>query len=182
MKMTSTLEFKTIQQRLEQSNIAGHIYQHEQILVLQEPFTENGEALNIFVQHEQTADQLGMQFALKITEQDIEFLIGVTHSNQDRSHEIGTWSLKGEQKAFNLCYAFYNYPKHFYILRYPLNFSEDDALISLGQQLAAHDALDFIHTASKTNEQGEQTAWIKAYVLNLCLTMQKRLHAVSESI
>ena len=176
----SHILFEQIQQHLEQAQLAGHIYQQDQILVLQEPFSESGEALNIFVQHEQSADQLGMQFAIQVLDDQIEFLIGITHSNQDRSSEIGTWSLKGEQKAFNLCYAFYNYPKHFYILRYPIDYREDEATHQLEQQLSAHATLDFINTALKSNEHGEQSPWMKDYILKLCLGMQKRLQTVCE--
>lgn len=88
-----------IQKTLDQAQLAGHIYQQDQLLVLQEPFTQQGEALNIFVQHDLTADQLGMQFGIKVLDDQIEFLIGITHSNQDRRSEIGTWNLKGEQKS-----------------------------------------------------------------------------------
>lgn len=177
-----TQTFEQIKQHLEHAQLAGHIYQQDQILVLQEPFSETGEALNIFVQHEITADQLGFQFAIQVLDDRIDFLIGVTHSNQDRSSEIGTWSLKGEQKAFNLCYAFYNYPKHFYILRYPIQLTEKEATLSLQQQLSAQVALDFINTALKTNQAGEPTPWMKEYILKLCLSMQQRLRTVCETV
>ncbi|NHB58902.1 hypothetical protein [Acinetobacter shaoyimingii] len=170
---SKTLEH--IQQRLEQAKLAGHIYQQDQILVLQEPFTEDGAALNIFVQHDLTADQLGLQFGLNVLDEQIEFLIGVTHSNQDRSSEIGTWNLKGEQKAFNLCYAFYNYPKHFYLLRCPLHANTDQVTEMITSQLFAQAELDFLNTALKTNPMGLQHQWMKDYILELSLEMKVRI-------
>lgn len=167
--------FERIQYSLEQAKLAGHIYQQNQILVLQEPFTEDGAALNIFVQHDLTADQLGLQFGLKVQDEHIEFLIGVTHSNQDRSSEIGTWNLKGEQKAFNLCYAFYNYPKHFYLLRCPLHANSEQVDQMIQSQLFSHSELQFLDTAFKTNPMGEQRLWMKDYILELTLDMKVRI-------
>lgn len=164
-----------IQQCLEQAKLAGHIYQQDRILVLQEPFTDDGSALNIFVQHDLTADQLGVQFGLNVLDEQIEFLLGVTHSNQDRSSEIGTWNLKGEQKAFNLCYAFYNYPKHFYLLRCPLHANSAQVNQMIESQLFQHPELQFLQTALKTNPMGEQYSWMKDYILELALDMKVRI-------
>ena len=87
------------------------MYKHSpELLVLQEPLNDDASMLNVFVQHELSADQIGLQFGLRCRDQQLSFLIGVTHSNQDRSYEIGAGNLKAEQKAFNLMYAFYNYP------------------------------------------------------------------------
>lgn len=162
---------------LEQSNLAGHIYQQDQILVLQEPFDHDGAALNIFVQHESTADQLGLQFGVQVLDDAIEFLIGITHSNQDRSSEIGTWNLKGEQKAFNLCYAFYNYPKRFYLLRCLLNADDADISEMLNTQLFANPELQFLDTALKTDDMGKPYTWMKDYILEQALEMKARIQS-----
>ncbi len=94
------------------------MYQHSpELLVLQEPLNDDASCLNIFVQHELSADQIGLQFGLALPMiNNSHFLIGMTHSNQDRSYEIGAGNLKADQKAFNLLYAFYNYPKGFYLV------------------------------------------------------------------
>ena len=164
-----------IQKTLDQAQLAGHIYQQDQLLVLQEPFTQQGEALNIFVQHDLTADQLGMQFGIKVLDDQIEFLIGITRSNQDRRSEIGTWNLKGEQKAFNLCYAFYNYPKHFYLLRCPLQASTTELENILQSELFDLPELDFLNTAIKVNAMGQEYFWIKNYILELASEMKMRI-------
>ncbi|MGG6831186.1 UNVERIFIED_CONTAM: hypothetical protein MX611_13730, partial [Staphylococcus haemolyticus] len=107
-------DLDTLKSRLEQAKLAGFIYQHQQhILVLQEPYTEDGSPLNIYIQHELTADQIGMQFGLRKLNGQWEYLLGMTYSNQQAGYEIGAGNLRGDQKAFNLLYAFYNYPKAF---------------------------------------------------------------------
>lgn len=86
----SHYDLATLKAQLEQAQLAGFLYQHQQhMLVLQEAFDEDGSALNSFVQHEFSADQIGLQFGLRLSDHNIDFLIGLTHSNQDRSYEIG---------------------------------------------------------------------------------------------
>lgn len=59
-------DLDTLKSRLEQAKLAGFIYKHQQhILVLQEPYTEDGSPLNIYIQHELTTDQIGVQFGLR---------------------------------------------------------------------------------------------------------------------
>ena len=66
-----TLE--TLKTRLEQANLAGYIYQHQQhMLVLQEPFADDGNALNVYIQHELTADQIGLQFGVRLQDNNAE--------------------------------------------------------------------------------------------------------------
>ena len=103
-------DLEHIQKKLEQAQLAGHIYQHGNLLVLQAPYQDDGSALNVFAQHEHTTEQIGLQFGLHVFDDHIDFLIGVTLSNQDKNYEISAGNLKGDQKAFNLIYAFYNFP------------------------------------------------------------------------
>lgn len=165
-----------IQQRLEDAQLAGYLYQHSpELLVLQEPLQEDGSTLNIFVQHEQTADQIGLQFGVNILAQGLEFLIGVTHSNQDRYYEIGTGNLKGDQKAFNLLYAFYNYPKAFYLVRLPLMANTAQLKDALEQQLFNQSSLAFLNDAVKTNPMGQQMHWMKDFIVQQSLDIKVRL-------
>lgn len=166
-----------IQHRIQQTHLAGDLYQHnDHLYILQEPLQENGTPLNIFVQHEQTADQIGLQFGLKICDQNIEFLIGVTHSNQDRRYEIGVGNLKGDQKAFNLLYAFYNYPKAFYLLHLPLAANTQQLKQALEQQLFNQPECAFLTEATKINPQGQQVYWMKDFILQQSLDIKVRLH------
>lgn len=165
-----------IQQCLENTQLAGYLYQHSpQLLVLQEPLQEDGSPLNIFVQHEQTSDQIGLQFGIKILDQGIEFLIGVTHSNQNRFYEIGTGHLKDDQKAFNLLYAFYNYPKAFYLVRLPLMANTAQLKEALEQQLFHQNDLAFLNEAIKTNPMGKQIHWMKDFIVQQSLDIKVRL-------
>ncbi|MGA9699951.1 MAG: hypothetical protein WBQ67_13650, partial [Acinetobacter sp.] len=76
---------KSVKSSLEQAQLAVHIYQHnEHFLILQEPLNDDGSILNDFVQHELTADQIGLQFGLRLSDNYFDFLMGVTYSNQDR--------------------------------------------------------------------------------------------------
>lgn len=96
-------QIEQIKSKLEQAQLAGFLYQHSpKLLVLQEPLNDDASMLNVFVQHELSADQIGLQFGLRCRDQQLSFLMGVTHSNQDRRYEIGAGNLKAEQKAFNL--------------------------------------------------------------------------------
>lgn len=73
------------------------------------------------MQHELSADQIRLPFGLGCRDHQLSvFFNSVTHSNQDQCYEIGAGHLKAEQKAFNLMYAFYNYPKGFYLVDVPL--------------------------------------------------------------
>ena len=70
-------------------------YQHQQhILVLQEPYTEDGSPLNIYIQHELTTDQIGVQFGLRKLNGQWEYLLGMTYSNQQAGYEIGAGNLR----------------------------------------------------------------------------------------
>ncbi|MGX9939992.1 hypothetical protein ACVHNT_09455 [Acinetobacter pseudolwoffii] len=172
----SAFDLSTLKTRLEQAELAGYIYQHQQhILVLQEPFSEDGKPLNIYLQHELTADQIGLQFGLRLKEGHWEFLLGVTYSNQNAAYEIGAGNLKGDQKAFNLLYAFYNYPKAFYLVALPLTSNSQMLEQTLGQQLFSQPDLHFLDTAIKVNPMGEQITWIKNYILQQTLDMKVRI-------
>ena len=92
-------DLEILKSRLEQAKLAGFIYQHQQhILVLQEPYTEDGSPLNIYIQHELTADQIGLQFGLRKLNGQWEYLLGMTYSNQQAGYEIGAGNLRGDQK------------------------------------------------------------------------------------
>ena len=172
----SAFDLSTLKTRLEQAELAGYIYQHQQhILVLQEPFSEDGKPLNIYLQHELTADQIGLQFGLRLQEGHWEFLLGVTYSNQNAAYEIGAGNLKGDQKAFNLLYAFYNYPKAFYLVALPLTSNSQMLEQTLEQQLFSQPDLHFLDTAIKVNRMGEQITWIKNYILQQTLDMKVRI-------
>ena len=172
----SAFDLSTLKTRLEQAELAGYIYQHQQhILVLQEPFSEDGKPLNIYLQHELTADQIGLQFGLRLQEGHWEFLLGVTYSNQNAAYEIGAGNLKGDQKAFNLLYAFYNYPKAFYLVALPLTSNSQMLEQTLEQQLFSQPDLHFLDTAIKVNPMGEQITWIKNYILQQTLDMNLNL-------
>lgn len=172
----STFDLPTLKNRLEQAQLAGYIYQHQQhILVLQEPFSEDGQPLNIYLQHELTADQIGLQFALRLKEGHWDFLLGVTYSNQNAAYEIGAGNLKGDQKAFNLLYAFYNYPKAFHLVALPLASNSQMLEQTLEQQLFNQPDLKFLDTAIKANPMGEQVKWMKNYILQQTLDMKVRI-------
>ena len=167
---------ESVKSSLEQAQLAGHIYQHNPyLLVLQEPWGEDGSILNNFVQHELTADQIGLQFGLRLSDNHFDFLIGVTHSNQDRSYEIGAGNLKADQKAFNLLYAFYNYPKAFYLVSLPMTASSAQLEQAIETQLFNQANLDFLKTAIKTNPMGQQVNWMKAFILQQALNMKVRI-------
>lgn len=174
------MQVDLLKQKLETATppVAGYIYQQNNILVLQEPFTPEGQDLNVFIQHDVSAEQLGIQFGLKQHEDYTEFLIGVTFSNQDKSYEIGAGSLKGEQRAFNLLYAFYNYPKAFYILRCPLHSDANILQDAIEQQLFQRPEMAFLETAIKTNALGEKSYWMKSFIVQEAMQMQTRLQAV----
>lgn len=169
-----------LKQRLEnaQPALAGYIYQQDNILVLQEPQTEQGQDLEIFIQHDVSAEQIGLQFAVQQHATHIDFLIGLTFSNQDKSYEIGAGSLKGEQRAFNLLYAFYNYPKAFYIIRTPLNSDANQLQDAIEQQLFKRPEMAFLESAVKTNALGEKSYWMKSFIVQEAMQMQARLQAV----
>src|SRR5690606_3122873 len=172
----SAFDLTTVKTRLEQAQLAGYIYQHQQyILVLQEPFSDDGKPLNIYLQHELTADQIGLQFGLRLQEGHWEFLIGVTYSNLNAAYEIGAGNLKGDQKAFNLLYAFYNYPKAFYLVALPLTTNSQILEQTLQQQLFKQPDLDFLNTAVKVNPMGEQVKWMQHYILQQTLDMKVRI-------
>lgn len=102
-------------------------------------------------------------------------MIGLTHSNQDRSYEIGAGNLKGDQKAFNLMYAFYNYPKAFYLVSMPLASTSSQLEQAIEQQLFQRLELAFLDTAVKTNPMGEQVQWMKSFIVQQSLNMKVRI-------
>ena len=172
----SHYDLETLKAYIEKAALAGYIYQHNQhLLALQEVLNEDGTRYNNFIQHEQTADQLGLQFGLRLSNNNIEFLIGITHSNQDRSHEIGVGHLKGDQKAFNLNYAFYNYPKGFYLLAMPLAATSQQLEDAIQTQLFDLAQMSFLESAIKINPRGEQVQWMKQFIVQEALNMKVRI-------
>lgn len=172
----SHYDLETLKAYIEKAALAGYIYQHNQnLLALQEVLNEDGSRYNNFIQHEQTADQLGLQFGLRLSNNNIEFLIGITHSNQDRSHEIGVGHLKGDQKAFNLNYAFYNYPKAFYLIAMPLAANSQQLEDAIQSQLFALPQMSFLESAIKINPRGEHIQWMKQFIVQEALNMKVRI-------
>lgn len=172
----SHYDLETLKQRIEAALLAGYIYQHNQnVLVLQEAFSEDGSAYQNFIQHEFTADQIGLQFGLRLSNNNIEFLVGITHSNQDRSYEIGAGNLKGDQKAFNLNYAFYNYPKGFYLVAMPLAATSQKLEEAIETQLFNQPQLAFLDSALKITPRGEQVKWMKQFIVQEALNMKVRI-------
>jgi len=167
---------KSVKSSLEQAQLAGHIYQHnEHFLILQEPLNDDGSILNNVVQHELTADQIGLQFGLRLSDNYFDFLMGVTYSNQDRSYEIGAGNLKADQKAFNLLYAFYNYPKAFYLVSLPLAANSAQLEEAIESQLFNQPELNFLNTAVKTNPMGQPVHWKKNFITQQALEMKVRI-------
>lgn len=172
----NSLDLETIKIRLEQAQLADYIYQHQQhMLVLQQPLNDDGSPFSFYLQHELTADQIGLQFGLRLTERGLEFVLGVTYSNQNPQHEMGVGHLKGDQKAFNLLYAFYNYPKAFYQVAFDLSVNSQNLEQALDEQLFCQPALNFLNTALKTNPMGMQYQWMKAYIVQQVLDMKVRI-------
>ena len=173
-KLDHTID--TVKSSLEYAQLAGFIYQHNaQLLVLQEPLNDDGSILNNFVQHELTADQIGLQFGLRLLDNKFDFLIGATHSNQDRSYEISAGNLKADQRAFNLLYAFYNFPKAFYLVSLPLAANSAQLEQAIESQLFNQPKLDFLNTAIKTNPMGQQVNWMKSFIVQQALDMKVRI-------
>lgn len=167
---------ESLKESLDKAKLAGFIYQHQNnILVLQEPLSDDANLLNSFIQHETTADQLGLQYGLKLTDQGLKFLVGITHSNQDRGYEIGAGNLKGEQKAFNLLYAFYNYPKAFHLVEVPLYCTTEQLHQAIEQQLFELTSMSFLNSAVKINPKGQQVLWMKDFILQQSLDMKVRI-------
>lgn len=172
----NALDLETIKSRLEQAQLAGFIYQHQQhMLVLQQPLNEDGSPLNFYLQHDMTADQIGLQFGLRLADNHLEFVLGITHSNQNPKYEIGAGHLKGDQKAFNLLYAFYNYPKAFYTVAFDLSINSQNLEEALETQLFHRPELNFLEDALKTNPMGVQVKWMKAYIMQQVLDMKVRI-------
>ena len=169
-----TLE--TLKSLIEAAGLAGYIYQHSShMLVLQEALNDDGSPLNNFIQHELSADQIGLQFGLRLLDNKLEFLIGVTHSNQDRGYEIGAGNLKADQRAFNLLYAFYNFPKAFHLIHFPLAANSTQLEEEIEKQLFQLESMGFLDTAIKTNPMGEQVKWMKTFIVQEALDMKVRI-------
>lgn len=172
----SHFDLESLKNQLEQAMLAGYIYQHQQhMLVLQEALTEDGSALNNFVQHEHTTDQIGMQFGLRLSDNQWQFVIGITHSNQNKNYEIGAGNLKGDERAFNLLYAFYNFPKAFYTVSMPLACNSQQLSEAIEQQLFQQETLSFLNSAIKINPMGQQVAWMKNFIMQQALDMKVRI-------
>lgn len=175
------LTIAAIKSKLDAAQLAGFIYQHNNhMLMLQEALNEAGSIFPSFVQHEHSTDQIGMQFGLRLSQYDckilkLEFLIGITHSNQDRSYEIGIGHLKGDEQAFNLSYAFYNYPKAFFMVSCPLYTTSAQLQSEIEQQIFNQAKLDFLNTAMKTSPLGEQVTWMKDFIFQQALDMKVRI-------
>lgn len=173
--MPQTYHYDEIIAQLEQAQLASHFYQQDNLIILQAPYQDDGSALNILAQHELTSEQIGLQFGLKVSESKIDFLLGITYSNQDRSYELSVASLKGEQKAFNLIYAFYNYPKAFHMVSLPLHSNYAQLSDEIEKQLFQDERFKFLNTAIKTNPSGQQIYWIKEFILQQVLEMKVRI-------
>ncbi len=174
----SAFDLETLKKCLENARLAGFLYQHDSnLLVLQEPFNEDGSALDNFIQHDISADQLGLQFGLKLQNNTIYFLVGITHSNQDRSYEIGAGNLKADQKAFNLLYAFYNYPKAFYLIEMPLIATAEVLEAQIEQQLFTLPEMHFLQSAIKTNPMGIEVNWMKSFIIQQALAVKVRIQS-----
>ena len=172
----SHYDIETLKAALEKALLSGYIYQHNQnLLALQEVLNEDGSRYSNFVQHEFTTDQIGLQFGLRLSNNNIEFLIAITHSNQDHRSEISIGHLKGNQKAFNLCYAFYNYPKHFFVVETDLYANAEQFKDCLEKQLFSQPELSFLDTATKVNPMGQNYPWMKDYIAQLSLEMKVRI-------
>lgn len=172
----SHFDIETLKNHLKQANLAGFVYQHQQhMLVLQEALNEDGSALNNFIQHDYSTDQLGLQFGLRLSDNQWQFMIGITHSNQDRSYEIGAGNLRGDQRAFNLLYAFYNYPKGFYSISMPLAATTEQLQNAIEQQLFNLTTMDFLKSATKINPMGEKIYWMKSFIIQQALEMKVRI-------
>lgn len=172
----SHFDLETFKTYLERAHLAGFIYQHQQhMLVLQDALNDDGSVLNNFIQHEHTTDQLGLQFGLRLLEHQWQFMMGITHSNQDRSFEIGAGNLKGDDRAFNLLYAFYNYPKNFYTVSMPLAATTIQLETAIEQQLFLLPQMAFLASAIKTNPMGEQFPWMKSFIVQQALDMKVRI-------
>jgi hypothetical protein len=172
----SHFNIEMLKKQLEQAQLAGFIYQHQQhMLVLQEALNDDGSALNNFIQHEHTTDQLGLQFGLRLLGNQWEFLVGLTHSNQDRRIEIGAGNLKGDQRAFNLLYAFYNYPKAFYTIAMPLVATAEQLQHAIEEQFFSLSEMNFLETATKINPMGQEVYWMKSFIIQQALEMKVRI-------
>ena len=99
----------------------------------------------------------------------------MTYSNQQAGYEIGAGNLRGDQKAFNLLYTFYNYPKAFFLVTLPLSANTQVLEQALDEQLFNQPELKFLETAVKTNPMGEQVQWMKSYILQQALEMKVRI-------
>ena len=102
-------------------------------------------------------------------------MLGLTHSNQDRRYEIGAGHLKADQKAFNLLYAFYNYPKAFYLIHLPLMANSAQLEEAIESQLFNQERLGFLNSAMKTNPMGQQYNWMKSFIVQQALDMKVRM-------
>ena len=84
-------------------------------------------------------------------------------------------NLKADQKAFNLLYAFYNYPKAFYLVSLPLAANNAQLEDAIESQLFNQPKLDFLNTAIKTNPMGQQVNWMKSFIVQQALDMKVRI-------
>lgn len=88
--------------------------------------------------------------------------------------QLWNWrcNLKGDQRAFNLLYAFYNYPKgFFYTVSMPLAVNAQQLEDAIEQQLLSLPALSF-QQRRKTNPMGQQVQWMKSYLIQEALNMK----------
>lgn len=168
-------DLHNIKSKLQQQQLARHIHQYQNTLVLQEPSLEDGIPLNVFAQHEFSDDQVGLQFGLQMTENQLNMLVGLTYSNQNPLNEIGIHQLKGELRAFNLLYSFYNYPKALFLIEFPLCSSSSLISARLETVLLHTQQLSFIETALKINLVGEPVQWIKQFIFQQILSMKIRI-------
>ena len=84
-------------------------------------------------------------------------------------------NLKADQRAFNLLYAFYNFPKAFYLVSLPLAANSIQLEEAIESQLFNQLQLDFLNTAIKTNPMGQQVNWMKSFIVQQALDMKVRI-------
>lgn len=72
-------------------------------------------------------------------------------------------------------YAFYNYPKAFYLVSMQLASTSSQLEQAIEQQLFQHPELAFLDTAVKTNPMGEQVEWMKSFIVQQSLNMKVRI-------
>ena len=171
----TVLDIEQIKSQLITHRLAGHIHQQNSVLVLQEPIMEDGTAYHVFAQHELSGNQVGLQFGIRVNSHSLSMLVGITHSNPNSGYEIAIQNLKGEHRAFNLLYSFYNYPKGFYLMEFSLHSHSSEIERQLHNGLNRIEPLRFIQTAIKITPTGKSIKWIEQFIFEQILSMKVRI-------